>query len=168
MKIRIFGGIASGKSSLAKYLSKHLNIPAYCTDDFVYTHFGNRRSEPDRVRLIKKTLRSSWIVEGVHFADWVKYTYLNADIIIIIKKSKFVLAKRIIARTLNEERSHYKSKFLDIFWMMLRDTSKEMKEYTKIAKEHDKKLILVTDDEYAEVLKEIKKCGVQDLNLRKH
>ncbi|MBU2562147.1 MAG: hypothetical protein KKF68_00600 [Nanoarchaeota archaeon] len=159
MKIRIFGGIASGKSTLAKYLSEHLQIPVFCTDDFVYTpKFGKRRIESERIKLIHKKLKSSWIVEGVHFAKWVEYTYKNSDIIIIIDLPKSLLAKRILKRTFNEEKHHYSNKFLDsvrLLWMMFRDTSKEIKEYIQLAKRFNKKHLIIRNNDYAEILKRI-------------
>lgn len=156
MKIRIFGGIASGKTTLANYLGAQLNVPVYCTDDFVYTKKFQRRPEKERVTIINKSLKTSWIVEGVHYADWVKPTYKNVDVLIIIKKSKLVLAWRIIRRTFREEKNHYKNKFSDTFrllWMMIRDTSKELKAYEKIAK--GKKHIFVTNQKYSDILKMI-------------
>ena len=160
MRIRIFGGVASGKSTLAKYLSDNLKIPVFCTDDFVYTSdFEKRRNESERIKIIQKRLKSSWIVEGVHFAKWVDYTYRNADLIIIIEKSKILLAKRIINRTFNGEKQHYKNKFflaIKLLWMMFRDTSKEIKEYHHIAEKFHKKTIILTNEDYAGLLKKIK------------
>ena len=57
MKIRIFGGIASGKSTLAKKLGKKLNIPVYSTDDFVYTKDFKRRNEKERIKIINSKLK---------------------------------------------------------------------------------------------------------------
>lgn len=143
MKIRIFGGIASGKSTLATELGKKLHIPVYSTDDFVYTKDFKRRSEKERTKLIHTKLKESWIVEGVHFAKWCEKTYAEADKIIILDIPKRVLAKRIITRTFKREKKHYKNKYFDtirLIWMMFRDTNKEMKEYKRIAK--NKKIIL--------------------------
>ena len=159
MKIRIFGGIASGKSTLAKYLGKQLQIPVFCTDDFVYTSkFGKRRIQTERIKLIHKKLKSSWIVEGVHFAKWVEYTYKNSDIIIIINRPKLLLAKRILQRTFNEEKHHHSNKIIDsikLLWVMFRDTSKEIKEYIQLAKKLNKKYLVIKNDDYAEILKKI-------------
>ena len=160
MKIRIFGGIASGKSTLAKYLGKQLQIPVFCTDDFVYTpKYGKRRIESERIKLIHKRLKSSWIVEGVHYAKWVEYTYKNSDIVIIIDLPKLLLAKRILKRTFKEEKHHYSNKVINsirLLWMMFRDTSKEIKEYIRLANKYDKKYLIIKNQDYAEILKQIK------------
>lgn len=159
MKIRIFGGIASGKSKLAKYLGKKLQIPVFCTDDFAYTSgFGKKRDESERTELIRKKLKSDWIVEGVHFSKWVDYTYKNADLIIIIDKPMLLLMKRIIKRTFNEEKNHYSNKIFDtlrLLWIMFRDTSREIKEYIKLARKYKKKYIIVRNEDYSNILKEI-------------
>ena len=38
MRLIIFGGTGSGKTTLAKHLSKKLKIPYYTTDQMVYKH----------------------------------------------------------------------------------------------------------------------------------
>lgn len=156
MKIRIFGGVASGKSTLAKFLGSELNLAVYSTDDFVFTSgFKKKRSFEERKNIISKKLKSSWIVEGVHFADWTKKTYVDADLIIIISRSKFLLAKRIISRSIKDKSGRFNNKFIDtikLLWMMFRDTSKEIKEYVSLAEKNNVPLFILKSDDFNLVL----------------
>lgn len=153
MNIRIFGGVASGKSTLAKFLGNKLDLSVFSTDDFVFTSgFKKKRSFSDREKLIAKTLKYSWIVEGVHYADWVKKTYVDADLIIVLRRSKLVLAKRIISRSIKDSSGRFNNKFLDtikLLWMMFRDTSEEIKEYISLAEKNNIPLFILKSDDFS-------------------
>lgn len=110
---------------------------------------------------MRKTLNHSWIVEGVHYAQWAEETYKNADILIILSKPRTLLAKRIVKRCLREEKDHYKNKYLDacrLMWMMIREGEKNQRQYYAIAKEHGKRLIVVADECNERVLNEVKEA----------
>ena len=70
MKILIFGSVASGKTTLAKNISKQLNIPYY-EGDCIAWGFPNekryKRSDKEQEKRVEKiNKRSEWIVEGTY------------------------------------------------------------------------------------------------------
>lgn len=66
IKILIVGIIASGKTTLAKRLSKENNIKYYEIDSIVHDHFNKRkRSNEEQQEMIKEINQSNnWIIEG--------------------------------------------------------------------------------------------------------
>lgn len=142
MKIRIFGATASGKSTLSKYLGEQLNLPSFSTDKVKYpNNFETEIPEKDRANFIKKNIKTKWIVEGVHYEDWCKSTYENADCIIVLEKPIITLIYRIIKRTLTNKEIKYSNKFKDIsklIKMLFIYAKKENKIYREIAKKQNK------------------------------
>ena len=68
MKIDIIGSVASGKSTLARKISKKYKVPLYEKDNIVWkrTPEGDKkRSSEERDRIFKEIIESeNWIVEG--------------------------------------------------------------------------------------------------------
>ena len=68
MKIDIIGSVASGKTTLAKRISKQYNIPYYEKDNIVWkrTSSGDvKRSPEERDRYFHDIIKeNNWIVEG--------------------------------------------------------------------------------------------------------
>lgn len=104
-KIFIFGGIGSGKTSLAKEISRKLNLPYYSTDNLIFNSNWERVSNKERDNKLKKIIKSNkWIIEGTHKREWILPAFKKADFVVILSISKFILIKRIISR-------HIKRKF---------------------------------------------------------
>lgn len=112
-KIYIIGPVASGKTTLARKLSKKLNIKMYELDKIVWDDArGVKRSDEEIVLLFANILNEkSWIIEDVgrnKFREGIKV----ADIAYYIDLSKTSLYKRVILRWIKQmlkiEDSNYK------------------------------------------------------------
>lgn len=112
-KIYIIGPVASGKTTLARKLSKKLNIKMYELDKIVWDDArGVKRSDEEIALLFAKILnKNSWIIEDVgrnKFRKGIKV----ADIVYYIDLSKICLYKRVILRWIKQmlkiEDSNYK------------------------------------------------------------
>lgn len=112
-KIYIIGPVASGKTTLARKLSKKLNIKMYELDKIVWDDArGVKRSDEEIVLLFANILNeNSWIIEDVgrnKFREGIKV----ADIVYYIDLSKICLYKRVILRWIKQmlkiEDSNYK------------------------------------------------------------
>lgn len=102
MRIHIIGGCGSGKTYIAKRLSKELGIEHYQTDNLVWDRSdpNNHIKYPKSIRdelLQNIILQDSWIVEGVH-QEWVHSSFAEADYIFIIKPSLFIRNRRTLTR----------------------------------------------------------------------
>ncbi|MEE6449274.1 AAA family ATPase [Gottfriedia acidiceleris] len=127
-KIHIIGSVGSGKTTLAKQISKKLNIPYYELDNVVWKrkkdHKDIRRSEQERECYLDTLIRSdTWIMEGVHHEEWVRNSFQDAELIIFLNTSYSVRTYRIIKRyflqRLKLEKSNYKPT-LKIFFKMFK------------------------------------------------
>ncbi|GAY77589.1 hypothetical protein NBRC111894_3143 [Sporolactobacillus inulinus] len=85
-RIHIIGSVGSGKTTLARRLSKNYNIPYYELDNVVWkrTSSGDlRRSDEERDHYLEQIVRSKrWIIEGAHAHHWVNKSFEAADLII--------------------------------------------------------------------------------------
>lgn len=115
-KIFIIGIVASGKTTLAKQLSKSLNIPWYELDCIVHndTKEGRKkRSSEEQVEVIKEIDENGcWIFEGTD-RDSYNCLYDMAEVIIFLDpplwKRKLRIFTRFLRQKLGIEKSHYKS-----------------------------------------------------------
>lgn len=102
-KIYIIGGAGSGKSTLAKKLSAITHIPFFCMDDIMWQKkYTLKRPVEERTRLLTTTILDiydTWIVEW--FAvDRADECYKQADLVIVFDVPKYIVAWRILRRTL--------------------------------------------------------------------
>lgn len=121
MKIYIVGAVSSGKSTLAKKLSKTLNIPYKSLDEVVHISdkskpMGNRkRTVEERDRLFYSVIQQpNWIIEDTGrecFEEGLK----RADTIILLEISPKVRNYRIIKRWIKQrlgiEKCIYKPRY---------------------------------------------------------
>lgn len=125
-KIYIIGSVGSGKTTLAKKLSKDLNISYYELDNIVWKYNPNgdiRRSEEEIEILFNKILeKDNWIIENVG-RSYFDRGYEEADTIIYLKLSRLVLYKRVILRWIKQnlkiEKASYKSDLKMLRQMLL-------------------------------------------------
>lgn len=114
-RIHIIGSIGSGKTTMAKRLSSHLQIPYYELDNVVRKRSKTgdvMRTEENRNAYLKEIIhRDSWIIEGVH-NTWVSPSFENADVIIYLDIKMSTRRRRIIFRYFKKkaglEKANYK------------------------------------------------------------
>ena len=112
MKILIVGIVASGKTTLARRLSKLLNIKHYEIDSVVHDDERNiKRSEAEQKKLFNKINKNdSWIIEGT-LRKHLFYLCDLADVIIYLDIPFSVRRLRILTRFIKQlfgtEQSNY-------------------------------------------------------------
>lgn len=106
MKIHIVGGPGSGKSFLAKKLSRELGIPHYDLDDIQWANesgYEKKRDTGERDALLEQILqRDDWIMEGVYYA-WCGRCFEDADRIYLLTVPRRVYRYRILRRFLRRK-----------------------------------------------------------------
>ncbi|EDO1167418.1 DNA topology modulation protein [Listeria innocua] len=118
MKIRIIGSVGSGKTILAKKVSKWLQIDFFETDRIVWKREETevRRSDSEKIAELNAILqKDNWIIEGVHLEAWTEESISQADIIIYLdlpkKQIRSQLIKRQFKQLLRIEKAHYVVRF---------------------------------------------------------
>lgn len=109
MKIYIVGAVSSGKSTLAKKLSKELKIPYKSLDDVVYdinepnSCSNIKRRDSERDKLFNSIINeNNWIIEDVGrscFKDGLK----KSDKIILLETNKYIRNYRIVKRFIKQK-----------------------------------------------------------------
>ena len=102
MKIHIIGGPGSGKSFLAKELSKRYGIPHYDLDDLFWDNeagrYGTKRDPQERDAMLDRILQEKdWIIEGVYYA-WCLRCFEDADKIYLLDVPRHQYRHRILRR----------------------------------------------------------------------
>lgn len=84
-KIHIIGSVGSGKTTLARRLSKKFDIPFYELDNVVWERHQTgdiRRPEEDRDQYLAQIVSTKrWIIEGAHHHHWVGKSFNNAELL---------------------------------------------------------------------------------------
>ena len=116
MKIYIVGSVASGKSTLARRLSKKLGIPCYHLDEVVRFkdpngEFGNTKRTPEeREALFQKILSADCIIEDTGRECFSEGLH-RADQIVVLQLPRAIRYRRIILRHIKQvlgfEKSNY-------------------------------------------------------------
>ncbi len=114
MKIHIIGCSGSGKTYLAKYLSKKYSIPRFDLDDIQWDNttdgYGVKMPIDRRNAMLEEILRNdSWIIEGVYYS-WVEQSFEDADIIYVLDMPKYLYKWRIILRSIKRKAGIEKGK----------------------------------------------------------
>ena len=96
-KIYIIGPESSGKSTLAKILSKKLKIRHYDLDDVVWSRrYDRKRSHERRLKKLKAIIKKkSWIIEGI-FGGWTEPVFKKAELIIMLNLNYSLLVKNLL------------------------------------------------------------------------
>ncbi len=107
MKIHIIGCSGSGKTYLAKALSKKYNIPHFDLDDIQWDNnaqgYGVKMPPEKRNALLQEILSNSeWVIEGVYY-KWVQQSFDKADIIYVLDMPKYLYKNRIIIRSIKRK-----------------------------------------------------------------
>lgn len=128
MKILIIGSVASGKTSLARKLSRKLNINYYEIDSIVHDDRNNYKRSPEEQKKIINEINdkeNDWIIEGtlrknlfylLDMTDLIVYLNINVRI------RKWRIIKRFVKQKLRLEKSNYKPS-IEMFKLMFKWTS---------------------------------------------
>ncbi|WP_242971999.1 hypothetical protein [Haloimpatiens massiliensis] len=144
--------MASGKTTLAKELSKKLKIPHYELDCIVWhkTDKGRYKRTPEQqVEVIKNIDRlGDWIIEGT-YRESCHLLFHMADKIIFLDtplwKRKCRILLRYVKQQLKIEKCHYKSdlKMLKLMYKWTRDFEKNRVNFQEMLNQYEDKLITV-------------------------
>lgn len=153
MKIRIIGCSGSGKTYLAKRLSKKYNIPSFDLDDIQWDNsqnsYGVKMPIEKRGQMLNDILQySDWIIGGVYYA-WVQKSFEDADVIYVLDMPKwlyrFRIIKRFIRRRVGLEKG--KKETLKSVYNLLKWTdtfqNTNMKEIVRILETYKEKVVFI-------------------------
>ena len=155
MKIHIIGCSGTGKTYLARKLSKKYNIQHYDLDDIQWDNsadgYGLKMSVNKREELLKQILiQESWIIEGVYYA-WVTESFQRADVIYALDIPSYIYKYRIIMRFIKRKLGIEKGKketFKSVD-NLLKWTNKyqnnNLKEIKKILEQYVSKVVWISD-----------------------
>jgi adenylate kinase family enzyme len=154
-KIFIIGIVASGKTTLAKRLSKQLNIPWYELDSIVHHQTGEgryKRTPEEQQAVIGDIDRSGggWIFEGVDRSSY-RCLYEMADTIIVLDpplwKRRYRIFARYVKQQLGIEHCSYKSdmKMLRMMYRWTRDFERRRPEFEARLQPYEGKIVRLSD-----------------------
>lgn len=126
MKIRIIGACGSGKSYIARELSKKYGVDYYETDNLVWDRSAEnlRYSVEARDAQLEEILdKPSWILEGVHY-KWGQESFKRADLIVILRPNRVIGNLRVMTRFIKTrmglEQANYKQSFKNLYVMIFK------------------------------------------------
>ena len=151
-KIYIIGCLGSGKTTLARKLSKVLDIPYYELDEIAYRYENKKRRrveiEEQKVLLNKIDSEGQWILEGVYRKSY-DHILESCDTIIFLdtplKKRQINIIKRFVKQQLGIEQCNYKSdlKMLSFMLQWNKDFEKTRYLFEKRLKKYEEKVIYI-------------------------
>lgn len=124
MKIRIIGACGTGKSYIARELSRKYDVAYYETDNLVWDRSAEnlRFTVEARDAQLEEILdKPAWILEGAHY-KWGQESFDRADLIVILNPNKWFRNYRIIMRfiktRLGLEQANYKQSLKSLRMMI--------------------------------------------------
>lgn len=151
-KIYIVGIVASGKTTLAKKLSKEMKIPHYELDCIVHVkteNGGYKRTPEEQVQEIKRIDElGDWIIEGT-LRSSCHCLLEMADKIIFLDTPLWLRKCRILTRFIKQqlhiEPCHYKSDFnmLKLMYKWTDDFENNRKQFEEILGKYKYKLTTI-------------------------
>ena len=164
-KILIIGIVASGKTTLAKRLSKTLGVPWFELDCIVHHQIENvryKRTPEEQITVINNIdSGGSWIFEGTDRESY-RCLFDMADTIIFLDtplwKRKFRIFIRYLKQKLCIEKSHYKPdiKMLKMMYKWTRDFERNRVNFEERLELYNNKLIRLTDNRNLQPLSTLK------------
>lgn len=154
MKILIIGIVASGKTTLAKRLSKELNYNYYEIDSIVHDDINKRKRTPkEQEKILNKIYKNkNWIIEGTLRTNL--YNILNkSDQIIYLDIPLKIRKKRILIRYIKQklkiEKCNYKPsiKLLKMMYKWTATFEQEKENFEKLINNCDKPVTILKNIE---------------------
>lgn len=151
MKILIVGTVGTGKTTLAKKLSKQYKIRYYEIDLIVYDdeNNGRKRTIDEQNDIIKKINKNEdWIIEGVLRKN-LEYLLELADKIIYLNIPKYKRNIRILTRFIKQnlkiENANYKPdlKMLKNMYKWSKKDEEGKEEFQKMLNKYEDKLEVI-------------------------
>jgi len=106
MKIFIYGGPGSGKTTVARKISAKYMIPFFELDQIFYDRQKNGyqiNEERDREELIKQFItKDKWITEGYYNQSWLDYILKESETIVVFKVPRWLRNWRTTIRTIKQ------------------------------------------------------------------
>ena len=151
-KIFIIGSVASGKTTLARNLSRHTHINWYELDQIVYHKTEieryKRSGEEQKKVILEIDETGQWIFEGVNRSSY-DFLFEMADSIIWIDpplwKRKILIFIRYLKQNLGLETCHYKSdiNMLRMMYKWLNDFELERNDFELNLEKYSEKVIIM-------------------------
>lgn len=151
-KIYIIGIVAAGKTTLAKQISKKLNIPCYELDSVVWnkTVHGRYKRTPQEQEVVINGINNSgdWIIEGT-YRESCQQLFDMADKIVFLDtpllKRKCRIFLRFIKQKLHIEKCNYKSniKMLKLMYKWTNDFERNRDGFEKMLSKYEDKVVIV-------------------------
>ena len=149
MKIYITGIVASGKTTLAKKLSKEFSIPHYEADCTVHVNTENGRYKRTPEEQVQEIMRidalGDWIIEGVYRQSYHCLLDLSDKIVFLdtplwLRKCRIII--RFIKQQLHIEHCDYKSNLhmLKMMFKWTKDFENNRKQFEEMMTMYKNKL----------------------------
>jgi adenylate kinase family enzyme len=148
-RIWIFGGTASGKTTLATKIAKKLKLRHYTTDFMKYNKdFTKKFPEGTKERKIKELAKKKrWICEGTNNGEWVWPAFKKSDFVIVLKPSSFIRARRLFNREINERnRKLGIKKSLHLLYVVFAYNFRGYMHHKNLIKRFNKKFTVLRND----------------------
>ncbi len=150
MKILIVGTVGTGKTTLARKLSKEYNIKYYEIDSIVHDDVNKKKRTPQQQNEIISNINKEdgWIIEGV-LRENLEYLLEIAEKIIYLDIPKNIRNKRILTRYIKQkigiEKSNYKPslKMLKMMYKWSNEFEKNREGFEKKLNKYEDKLDVV-------------------------
>ena len=147
MKILIVGTVGTGKTTLARKLSKEYNIKYYEIDSIVHDDVNKKKRTPQQQNEIISNINKEdgWIIEGV-LRENLEYLLEIAEKIIYLDIPKNIRNKRILTRYIKQkigiEKSNYKPslKMLKMMYKWSNEFEKNREGFEKKLNKYEDKL----------------------------
>ncbi len=165
MKILIIGIVASGKTTLAKELSKRSGIKHFEIDLIVHNDINEiKRTAEEQQRIIDKINENEdWIIEGVLRKNVYNLLEISDKIIymdIPVKTRKRRILLRYIKQKLGIEKCNYKPNLnmLKSMYKWTNEYEKNKAEFEKYLNDYKNKLVVISNSKgIKSLLKDYKK-----------
>ena len=147
-KIYIIGATGSGKTTLARKLSKKLGYPHFETDVIKWNHKTKaKRPESERMAILNKILseNDTWIIEGAQWQDWTDAIWRDCDVAVMPNPSVLKRIFRNLKRHFLREESKSKQMSLRDLWNNILFSFRFRKYYLPIfqtrARKYEKQIV---------------------------